>query len=148
MSVVANGGYFYRPTLLKRSRNRETGEVKTYTTDVNGKITIDPVALEQVRSALAGVVAEPGGTAHSARTPLASVAGKTGTAQVIAQKVAGRKLSGKTGDHAWFVAYAPSGPGKKAKVAVGVMLVGAGAGGETAAPAASGVLATALQRSH
>ena len=67
MSVVANGGYFYRPTLLKRSRNRETGEVRTYSTDLNGKITIDPKALEEVRQALAGVVAEPGGTGHAAR---------------------------------------------------------------------------------
>ena len=137
MSVVANGGYFYRPALLKRSRNRETGEVRNYTTDLNGKISIDPKALEEVRQALAGVVAEPGGTGHAARTPLATVAGKTGTAQVIAQKVAGRKLSGKTGDHAWFVAYAPV---EAPKIAVAVVVEHAGHGGSVAAPIAKKVI--------
>jgi penicillin-binding protein 2 len=137
MSVVANGGYFYRPTLLKRSRNRETGEVRTYSMDLNGKITIDPKALEEVRQALAGVVAEPGGTGHAARTPLATVAGKTGTAQVIAQKVAGRKLSAKTGDHAWFVAYAPV---DNPKIAVAVVVEHAGHGGSVAAPIAKKVI--------
>jgi penicillin-binding protein 2 len=137
MSVVANGGYFYRPTLLKRSRNRETGEVRTYSTDLNGKITIDPKALEEVRQALAGVVAEPGGTGHAARTPLATVAGKTGTAQVIAQKVAGRKLSANTADHAWFVAYAPV---DNPKIAVAVVVEHGGHGGSAAAPIAKKVI--------
>ncbi len=137
MSVVANGGYFYRPTLLKRSRNRETGEVRTYSTDLNGKITIDPKALEEVRQALAGVVAEPGGTGHAARTPLATVAGKTGTAQVIAQKVAGRKLSLNTADHAWFVAYAPV---DNPKIAVAVVVEHGGHGGSAAAPIAKKVI--------
>jgi penicillin-binding protein 2 len=137
MSVVANGGYFYRPTLLKRSRNRETGEVRTYDTDLNGKITIDPKALEAVRQALAGVVAEPGGTGHAARTPLATVAGKTGTAQVIAQKVAGRRLSANTGDHAWFVAYAPV---DNPKIAVAVVVEHGGHGGSVAAPIAKKVI--------
>lgn len=137
MSVVANGGYFYRPTLLKRSRNRETGEVREYSSDVNGKIAIDPIALERVRQALAGVVAEPGGTGHAAKTPLAAVAGKTGTAQVITQKVAGRKLSGKTGDHAWFVAYAPV---DDPKIAVAVVVEHGGHGGSAAAPVAKKVI--------
>jgi penicillin-binding protein 2 len=137
MSVVANGGYFYRPLLLKRSRNRETGEVRTYSTDLYGKIAIDPKALEEVRQALAGVIAEPGGTGHAARTPLATVAGKTGTAQVIAQKVAGRRLSVNTADHAWFVAYAPV---ENPKIAVAVVVEHGGHGGSVAAPIAKKVI--------
>ncbi len=107
MSAVANGGHFFRPLLLKQTRNRETGEVNVFAPEHTSSVTLDPKSLEEVRSALAGVVNEPGGTAHAAATPLAIVAGKTGTAQVIAQKVAGRKLSAETGDHAWFVGYAP-----------------------------------------
>ncbi|HET7318387.1 MAG TPA: penicillin-binding transpeptidase domain-containing protein, partial [Nitrospirota bacterium] len=94
-------------------------------------------ALEQVRSALAGVVAEPGGTGHAARTTIATVAGKTGTAQVIGQKVAGRKLSAKTGDHAWFVAYAPV---EHPKIAVAVVVEHGGHGGSAAAPIAKRVI--------
>ena len=45
-----------------------------------------------------------------------------------------------TDTDAWFVAYAPAGAGRP-KVAVGVLLVGAGAGGQSAAPAARSVRA-------
>ena len=50
-----------------------------------------------------------------------------------------------TDTDAWFAAYAPAGDGR-ARIAVGVLLVGAGAGGDTAAPAARGVLLAGLKR--
>jgi penicillin-binding protein 2 len=137
MSAVANGGSFYRPTLLKWTRNRETGKTKAFSSEPMKKINLDPVALEEVRRALLGVTSEPGGTAHGAATPLATVAGKTGTAQVIAQKVPGRKLSEKTGDHAWFVAYAPA---DHPKIAVAVLVEHGGHGGSAAAPVAKKVI--------
>jgi penicillin-binding protein 2 len=83
------------------------------------------------------VVNEPGGTAHAAATPLATVAGKTGTAQVIAQKVSGRKLSDETKDHAWFVGFAPVG---NPKIAVAVVVEHGGHGGSAAAPIAKKVI--------
>lgn len=137
IGVIANGGHFYRPTLLKQTRNRETGVVKTFSSERMSRIKFDPAALQQVREALAGVVAEPGGTAHGAATPFATVAGKTGTAQVIAQKVAGRKLVGKQEDHAWFVAYAPV---DHPKIAVAVLVEHGGHGGAAAAPIARKVI--------
>ena len=137
IAAVANGGAFYRPTLLRQSRNRETGAVKTFSSERTGRIKLDHAVLEQVRSALAGVVAEPGGTAHGAATPLTTVAGKTGTAQVIAQKVPGRKLMGKQEDHAWFVAYAPV---DNPRIAVSVVVEHGGHGGAAAAPIAKKVI--------
>jgi penicillin-binding protein 2 len=137
MSVVANGGHFYRPVLIKQTRNRETGVVKVFSSDHTKKITLDPQALQQVRDALAGVVAEPGGTGHGAATPLATVAGKTGTAQVIAQRVPGTKLSETTQDHAWFVAFAPV---DNPKIAVAVLVEHGGHGGSAAAPIAKKVI--------
>jgi penicillin-binding protein 2 len=137
MSVVANGGHFHPPLLLKQTRNRETGEVRTFPPEHTRSITLDSRALQEVQSALVGVVNEPGGTAHGAATPLAVVAGKTGTAQVIAQKVAGRKLSENTGDHAWFVAYAPA---DHPKIAVAVVVEHGGHGGSAAAPVAKKVI--------
>jgi len=137
ISAVANGGIFYRPNLLKQTRNRETGEVTMISPERKNSITLDPAALEEVRKALTGVVNEPGGTAHGAQNPYAIVAGKTGTAQVIAQKVAGRKLSQKTGDHAWFIAYAPA---DNPKIAVAVLVEHGGHGGAAAAPVASKVI--------
>lgn len=137
ISAIANGGHFYLPRLLKKTRNRETGEMTMFSPEEKEQIMLDPGAFEAVRSALVGVVNEPGGTAHGAATPLAIVAGKTGTAQVIAQKVAGRKLEGKQQDHAWFVAYAPA---EKPKIAVAVIVEHGGHGGSAAAPIAKQVI--------
>jgi len=137
ISAVANGGTLHQPILLKQTRNRETGVIKTFSSERHERTRLDAEALQEVRSALAGVVAEPGGTAHGAATPYATVAGKTGTAQVIAQKVAGRKLSAETADHAWFIGYAPV---DKPTIAVAVLVEHGGHGGAAAAPVAKKVI--------
>jgi penicillin-binding protein 2 len=137
IGAVANGGVFYKPLLLKRSRNRETGAEKVYAPLEKRRTTFDPEALAEVRSALLGVTSESGGTAHGAATPLATVAGKTGTAQVIAQKTPGGKLTETTQDHAWFVAYAPA---DAPKIAIAVIVEHGGHGGAAAAPVARKVI--------
>ncbi|NTW67624.1 MAG: hypothetical protein HGB21_15165 [Nitrospirae bacterium] len=137
IGAVANGGVFYQPLLLKRTRNRETGAEKVFAPVEKRRAVFAPEALEEVRSALLGVTSEAGGTAHGAATPLAPVAGKTGTAQVIAQKVPGTKLTATTQDHAWFVAYAPA---NDPKIAVAVIVEHGGHGGAAAAPVAKKVI--------
>jgi penicillin-binding protein 2 len=137
IGAVANGGNFYRPTLVLQTRNRETGEVKQTPHDRKARTVFDPAALEEVRKALVGVTSEPGGTGHAAQTPIAVVAGKTGTAQVIAQKEPGKKLSSATQDHAWFIAYAPA---DNPQIAVAVLVEHGGHGGSAAAPIARKVI--------
>ena len=137
IGAVANGGVFYQPMLLKRTRNRVTGAETIVKPREKRRESFKPEALAEVRSALLGVTSEAGGTAHGAATPLASVAGKTGTAQVIAQKVAGGKLSESTQDHAWFVGYAPA---DDPKIAVAVVVEHGGHGGAAAAPVAKKVI--------
>ncbi len=87
----------------------------------------------QVRSMMLGVVRSGTGTAAS--IPGVEVAGKTGTAELRPNST-----DPKDSD-AWFVAFAPA---SKPEVAVAVMLVGAGAGGDAAAPVARRVLQAAL----
>jgi len=137
MSAVANGGHIYRPVLIKQSRDRETGAVKPFPLERGRDAHLNPKTLEVLRHALAGVVIEPKGTGHAARTPTATVAGKSGTAQVIAQKIPGKKLTEKTQDHAWFVAYAPV---ENPKIAVAVLVEHGGHGGGAAAPVARRVI--------
>jgi peptidoglycan glycosyltransferase len=92
----------------------------------------------KVRDMMIGVVR--GGTGTAAALPGVTVAGKTGTAEL---RFTGGGGSDPSNTDAWFVAFAPAGD---PKVAVGVMLVGAGAGGKAAAPIARQVLAAALAR--
>jgi cell division protein FtsI/penicillin-binding protein 2 len=92
----------------------------------------------QVRTMMIGVVR--GGTGTAAAIPGVEVAGKTGTAEL--RPTAGGPPDPKNTD-AWFVAFAPA---SKPRIVVGVMLVGAGAGGAAAAPIARRVLQSALGR--
>jgi penicillin-binding protein 2 len=145
MSAIANGGVFYQPRLLLRTRNRETGEQKTFAPVRRRELAMDPRVLELVRSALVGVTTEAGGTAHGAATPLGTVAGKTGTAQVIAQKIPGQKLTESTEDHAWFIAYAPA---ERPQIAVAVIVEHGGHGGAAAAPVARKVIEEFLKNAR
>jgi peptidoglycan glycosyltransferase len=94
---------------------------------------IKPTVARQVRTMMIGVVRS--GTGTAAALPGIEVAGKTGTAELRPNS-----KDPKDAD-AWFAAFAPA---RRARVAVAVMLVGAGFGGATAAPITRRVLAAAL----
>lgn len=98
------------------------------------------------------------GTGTAAQIPEVKVAGKTGTAELKStqtckptpdgtggsESCADQAQSDATDTDAWFSTYAPAGNGTP-RIAVGFMLVGAGAGGDTAAPAAREVLLAGLK---
>ena len=90
----------------------------------------------QVRDMMLGVVR--GGTGAAAALPGVNVAGKTGTAEL--RPTAEGPIDPRNTD-AWFAAFAPA---EQPRLAVAVMLVGAGQGGASAAPVARSVLAAGL----
>ena len=127
-ATVARRGRLVTPTLsqAKADQTKASG----------GAQAIKASTAEILERFMIGVVR--GGTGTAAAIPGVTVAGKTGTAEL-------RSPSEEPEDtDAWFIAFAPAGKAKIATSAVGVMFVGAGAGGETAAPAARGVLSAML----
>jgi peptidoglycan glycosyltransferase len=122
-ATIAAGGLRARPRLVRAKVVRHRA--------VSARVA------RQVRDMMLGVVRS--GTGSAAALPGVAVAGKTGTAEL--RPTAGGPADPRNTD-AWFVAFAPAG---RAQVAVAVMLVGAGHGGDTAAPLAREVLAATVR---
>jgi penicillin-binding protein 2 len=123
MSVVANGGYIYKPSLLMLGSKPEPVR----------KVRIKQETLDTVKKGLFGVVNENGGTGWSAKSSMVEIGGKTGTAQVVGLRKESKYLAEMHRDHAWFVAFAPY---EAPEVALSVMVEHGGHGGAAAAPIA------------
>jgi penicillin-binding protein A len=119
-ATIALGGRRARPRIatLEPIRRRRAVSART---------------ARQVTSMMVDVVAY--GTGPAGAVPGVTVAGKTGTAELVPNS------SDPKDADAWFVAFAPA---ERPKVAIAVMLVGAGFGGTAAAPIAREVLQAAL----
>jgi penicillin-binding protein 2 len=143
IAAVASDGWWRPPQLLKKWRE-QTSETPVPPTKGERKIPMAHATLQVVRDGLVGVVAEPRGTAHASQSKLVSMAGKTGTAQVVVIKQGDsvrKKLKKEVDDHAWFVAYAPV---EQPKIAVAVLVEHGGHGGSAAAPIAKKVVESYL----
>jgi cell division protein FtsI/penicillin-binding protein 2 len=116
---------------VQRIERVDRGVVWSDSGKVMGHVELSPVVWAFLRRSLWGVVHE-GGTGGGAKVPGFDVAGKTGTAQMIA-----KSRSDKGQDHAWFAAFAPV---NDPEVVVVVMAEGGGKGGQVAAPIAKKIL--------
>jgi cell division protein FtsI/penicillin-binding protein 2 len=123
--TIATRGVRYPPTLSPTRRPRGARVTRRRIARTIGSLMVDVVAY---------------GTGVGAALPDVQVAGKTGTAELedTRDPETGETLPpDPTNTDAWFTAYAPA---RHPKIVVAVMLVRAGAGGATAAPAARVVL--------
>jgi cell division protein FtsI/penicillin-binding protein 2 len=135
--AIGDAGEMTRPTLRKGA-------------DPERMRATSPQAAKTIGRYMRAVVES--GTGVGAAIPGVKVAGKTGTAELRdttnqdpdpTDPATPPAANDTTDTNAWFAAYAPA---RKPRVAVAVMLVGQGAGGATAAPAAKQVLEAALKR--
>ena len=134
-AAVANQGKLLKPAIVKEIVSY-TGEEKfEHTPELAGYIPVKKEMLELVREAMVGVVNDPGGTGRGARINNYTVAGKTGTAQVVSLDSQSDKR--KHRDHAWFTSYAPA---ESPEIAVTVLIEHGGKGGAVAAPIAKKIL--------
>ncbi len=140
-ATIANGGTRYRPHYVRRVDAPDGSVRRVIEPEVMGHAEISPANLQIVREAMRDVVMTDRGTGKKARIPGVTVAGKTGTAQVV--KMGERERSNKgaraTRDHAWFIAFAPY---EAPEIAVACIVENAGGGGGAiAAPTVREVLA-------
>ena len=131
MSAVANGGVLWKPRLVQRVERADRELLWSDPGQVTGHVELAPAVWAFLRESLWAVVND-GGTGAGARIPGLDVAGKTGTAQTIANSRADRGQ-----DHAWFAAFAPA---RAPEVVVVVLVERGGKGGQVAAPVARKIL--------
>jgi penicillin-binding protein 2 len=141
-AAIANGGKLVRPRLVLRTEDVDGNASDGPDPEVRGTVPVAPEHLARVRNALEGVVNERGGTGGRSRVRGVRVAGKTGTAQVVAleltEDLEDHEVTFRHRDHAWFVAYAPA---DAPEIAVAAILEHGGHGGSAAAPVVQRVLA-------
>jgi penicillin-binding protein 2 len=148
MGALFNGGILYEPRVVKWV-GKEGNENYRFTPRQGGKIKAGEKNLALIRDALIGAVNEPRGTGSKSKITEGTVAGKTGTAQVISldrEKSFGKdEMPVEFKDHAWFVALATA---ENPVLAVAVLVENAGGGGSVAAPIAGELIKAYLGGNH
>lgn len=134
-AAIANNGKLLKPTIVREIISYEGEKEYKHKPVVESRIPVRAEMLDLVKDAMVGVVNEPGGTGRAARQRDFTVAGKTGTAQVISLDT--QTDDKKHMDHAWFTSYAPA---EDPQIAVTVLIEHGGKGGAVAAPIAGKII--------
>ena len=140
-ATVANGGKVFLPQIVDSVRDTDGKVVEQFHPKLIRELTGMGKYLALIREGLTGVVNGEHGTAKSARIEGLTVAGKTGTAQVV--KLAQYKglkdenIPFKYRDHAWFTCFAPA---EDPEIAVTVLVEHGLHGGSESAPIAKAIL--------
>ena len=142
-ATLANRGVRIRPQLVRQIEDMRTGEKTGMSIHQLDEISgIKEEHWDQIIQAMKDVVHSPTGTArHLSRNIPYTIAGKTGTAQVIGirqdEKYDETKIAKKHRDHALFTAFAPV---ENPQIAVAVIVENGGSGSSSAAPVAGEVI--------
>jgi penicillin-binding protein 2 len=140
-ATIANGGTLYKPSLIETVRDPDGRVIEQFKPTVLGRFSGQGRNLQLVRSGLVEAVNGRRGTGRRARFVNITVAGKTGTAQVVRLKqykhLKEEDIPYKFRDHAWFTCFAPA---ENPEIAVTVLVEHGLHGGSAAAPIARAVL--------
>jgi penicillin-binding protein 2 len=138
-SIIANNGVTFRPHIVRHIQNSQTNELTSIEVEPIGTLPLRPENLTLVREAMVDVT-RPGGTAAWAGAGATyKIAGKTGTAQVIAMKQSydEKRIHERHRDHSLFIAFAPA---AAPAIALGILVENGGHGSTAAAPIARKVM--------
>ncbi len=133
-AILANDGIVIKPHFLNRILEKDGTTIESYRY-AESRLPIPQSDIEVVKKAMQKVITE--GNARQLGVGLKyTMAGKTGTAQVVGMNQDSRKakFSGQEfKDHAWFIAFAPV---DNPKIAVAVIVENGGWGASAAGPIA------------
>lgn len=134
VALIANRGQWNRPRLLMHAEGQGPDESET-PPDI---VLKDPKDWQFIIDAMRDVMHAPNGTARAAALGAPyEMAGKTGTAQVVAiaqgERYDSKALQERHRDHALFVGFAPV---EDPQIAVAIMVENGESGGRVAAPVA------------
>ncbi len=141
-AAVANGGKIFQPQIVEMVKTTEGEILERFEPKLTGELSErEKSFLPYIQQGLFDVVQGKRGTARNVRIEGLTVAGKTGTAQVVRlaqyKGLKEQDIPYKWRDHAWFTCYAPA---DNPKIAVTVLVEHGLHGGSGAGPIARVVL--------
>ncbi len=143
-ATIANGGQVLRPYVVSRIENFEGETLFENSPEVRKVADIDPENLAALQAGLEAVVNERKGTGWASRLKDVTVAGKTGTSQVIRmksdeeeEKIKDEDIEYRFRDHGLFVSYAPA---EDPEIAIAVVIEHGSHGSTAAAPVSKAIL--------
>lgn len=149
-AAIANGGRIVQPRIVLRRETWDGVIVEEIQPVFLAENIIARPILEMVKNGLTRVVMGPHGTGRRARVPGITVAGKSGTTQVVSLDVVEglepEEIPIRHRDHALFVAFAPA--ESPEIVVVAIAEHSGGGGGSVAAPMVQKVLAKYFQKTE
>ncbi len=140
-ATIANGGKQLLPQVIEKVTDPAGKVLKQFKPVVVSELKGDKALLQQIREGMEEVVQGQRGTARQVRIDGVTIAGKTGTAQVVRLKqykhLKEEDIPYKYRDHAWFTCYAPA---DDPEIAVTVLVEHGLHGGSVAGPVARALL--------
>jgi penicillin-binding protein 2 len=148
-SALANRGYLHAPRLVAALSDSISGREAAQSPPAPEIIALrDPEHWDIAIESAIAVIESPLGSARAIRRADVHIAGKTGTAQVVAisqdqdERIDPATVEESRRDHALFIAWAPV---EAPSIAVAVLVEHGGSGGSVAAPIARAVIDAHLE---
>ena len=140
-SALASGGTLYKPSIIESIKDPDGKIIEQFKPQVVERFVGQGRNMQLVRQGLIEAVNGKKGTGKPARLKNITVAGKTGTAQVVKlkqfQHLKDEDIPYQFRDHAWFTCFAPA---ENPEIAVTVLVEHGLHGSSGAAPVARKVL--------
>lgn len=140
-AAIANGGRLFKPLLVDMVTDPDGRIISQVKPEPVSNLDINPYYIKLIQDGMTEAVQGKAGTARAIRVKGVTIAGKTGTAQVVKlskhKHLAEKDIPYKERDHAWFTCFAPA---ENPEIAITVMVEHGMHGASGAAPIAKAII--------